>query len=99
VAAKRRRKPRSEKTAQPRGESNRVGILAGGRVSEMDPKYIFGTEEWVANRVSTGYPSDRVPSQRPTAFVQIPPIARSRRSLNDPRIAHRAGDLKFSDGL
>jgi hypothetical protein len=88
-----------ETTPEPRGEESRTGIQAGGRVFTYDPKYLFGTPEEVAHRNADGYPADRSPSNRPTAFVQIPPVAHSGRVINDIEFAHRAGDIKFSDGI
>jgi hypothetical protein len=88
-----------ETTPEPRPQDNRTGILAGGRVFSFDPKYLFGTDQEVANRVSTGYPADRNPTHRAPAFVQIPPVAASGRVLNDVEFAHRAGDIKFSEGI
>ncbi|MFI4977538.1 MAG: hypothetical protein ACHQC8_02505 [Solirubrobacterales bacterium] len=89
-----------ETTGENHGEANRVGILAGGKVFGFDRKYLFGTPEEVDNRAGdTGYPKDRDPSLRPAAFVQIPPVAKSSRILNDVDFAHRAGDIKFSDGI
>jgi hypothetical protein len=90
----------AETTEENHGEANRTGILAGGRVFEYDSKYLFGTDAEVNNRAGdTGYPSDRDPTHRPAAFSQIPPVAKSSRVLNDVEAAHRAGDIKFSDGI
>jgi len=89
-----------ERTGENRGKRNRKGALAGGNnvFNGANAKYLFGSPEEVANRINTGYPSDKNPTTHPPSFTQIPPSI-SGESANDPRFKHRSGDIKFSGGI
>ena len=81
------------------GREPRIGATVAGARANLDPKYVFGTDAEVENRMNTGYNNNpgTIPQNNAPSFKQIGPEA-SGRSANEPNIESREGSMKFSGG-